>query len=60
MKHEGWNIIREHMVPWLDAFIASRHNNNTQYMHLYIYIFGSPVKCIFWTLKIIEVKNYQC
>ena len=49
MKHEGWNIIQEHMVPWLGAFIASTHNNNIQYMHLYIYIyiFGSPVKCIF-------------
>ena len=64
MKHEGWNIIQEHMVPWLDAFIASRHNNNTQYMHIYIYIyiyiFGSPIKYVFWTFKRIEVKNYQC
>ena len=45
MKHEDWNIIQEHMVPWLDAFIASKHNNNTQYMDLYI--FDSPVKCVF-------------
>ena len=35
------NII---MISWLDAFIASKHNNNTQYMHLiYIYIFASPL-----------------
>ena len=49
MKHEGWNIIQEHLVPWLYSFIASKHHNNTQHMHLYvyIYIFGSPVKCVF-------------
>ena len=23
MKHEGWNIIQEHMITWLDAFIAT-------------------------------------
>ena len=37
MKHEGWNIIQEHMVPWIDVFITSNHNNNTQYMYLIIY-----------------------
>ena len=49
MKAEGWNIIQEHIVLWLDAFIASKPPNNTQYMHTYIaiYIFASPVKCVF-------------
>ena len=46
MKHEGWNIIQEYMIPWLDAFIASEQHNNTQYMHIYIYIFASTVKCV--------------
>ena len=32
-KHEGWNITQEHIVLWLDAFIASKPPNNTQYMH---------------------------
>ena len=39
------------MVPRLDAFIASRHNSNIQYMHFYIYIFNSPVKCVFEVSK---------
>ena len=39
--------IQEHMVPWLDAFIASKPPNNTQYVHVYTYIFASPVKCVF-------------
>ena len=47
MNHEGWNIIQEHIVLWLDAFIASKLPNNTQYMHIYIYTFVSPVKCVF-------------
>ena len=51
------SYLQEHMVPWLDAFIASRHNNNTQwvniciYIYIYIYIFGSPVICVFETSK---------
>ena len=49
IKHEGWNIIQEHIVLWLDAFIASKPHNNNQYMHIYIYIytFASPVNCVF-------------
>ena len=35
MKHEVWNIIQEHMVLWLDAFLASNPPNNTQYMQVY-------------------------
>ena len=59
INHEGWNIIQEHIVLWLDAFIASKPSNNTQYMHIYIYICLS-CKMRFWTFKRIEVKNYQC
>ena len=44
------------MIPWLDASIATKHHNNTQYMHIYIYICLSR-KMYFWTFKKIEVKN---
>ena len=71
INHEGWNIIQEHNVLWLDAVIVSKHPNNTQYMHIYIYIciyiyiyiythICLSCKMRFWTFKRIEVKNYQC
>ena len=38
-----------YIILRLDVFIASKPPNNTQYMHvpIYIYIFASPVKCVF-------------
>ena len=47
INHEGWNIILEHIVLWLDEFIASKPPNNTQNMHIIIFTFASPVKCVF-------------
>ena len=46
INHEAWNIIREHIVLWLDAFIASKLPNNTQYTHICL-----SFKMRFWTFK---------
>ena len=32
IKHEDWNIIQAHIISRLNEFIATKHQNNIQYM----------------------------